>query len=64
MRMLYLLTCLALASGCSSLGVRCDSRLRQINQPDSVHVTDAARERAAHGPRARALRSAPEPAKP
>jgi hypothetical protein len=31
MRMLCLITCLALAGGCSSLRVRCDSHLRPIN---------------------------------
>jgi hypothetical protein len=31
MRLLCLMCWLALASGCSSFGVRCDSRLRPIN---------------------------------
>lgn len=31
MRLLCLMGWLALASGCSSFGVRCDSRLRPIN---------------------------------
>ena len=31
MRLLCLIGWLALASGCSSFGVRCDSRLRPIN---------------------------------
>ena len=31
MRLLCLMGWLALASGCSSFGVRCDSRLRAIN---------------------------------
>jgi hypothetical protein len=31
MRVLCLIGCLAVVSGCSSFGVRCDSRLRPIN---------------------------------
>ena len=31
MRVLCLISCLALASGCASYHVRCDSRLRPIN---------------------------------
>jgi hypothetical protein len=33
MRMLCLFTWLALAGGCSSFGIRCDSHLRPINPP-------------------------------
>lgn len=41
MRTIFLLTCLALMSACSSLKVRCDSRLRPINQPEGLHATTA-----------------------
>jgi hypothetical protein len=38
MKLLCLMCCLALAGGCSSFGVRCDSRLRPIN-PRQLQVS-------------------------
>ncbi|MGH8208218.1 MAG: hypothetical protein ACREU6_01230 [Steroidobacteraceae bacterium] len=35
MKALWLIAWLALASACSSYGVRCDTRLRPINAPQS-----------------------------
>lgn len=46
MRVFWLFTALAAASGCSSYGVRCDTHLRPINTPqtDSRSISTTAGE--------------------